>query len=333
MIAKRELAATLLDRAPVRPALKLAPAWSGILVLNYHRIGDPAATPFDRDVFSATEEAFDRQCRFLARELDVIGLDELDDALARRTGRFAMITFDDGYRDNFALALPILRAHRLPATFFVATSFIDAPHIAWWDEIAWMVRHATALALPPGLWSSQPLSLAPADADTTIRALLRCYKGRPAMEAISLLDHTAHLTGAGRFDGDAAEIWMTWDMVRELHARGVAIGGHTVSHQLLSRLPVARQAAEIAGSRDRIAREIGTAPSGFAYPVGKPGAFTADAKRLLAEHGFRAAFAFNGGYQTFDAVDRYEIPRAHVGHTMSDAAFRALVRLPRFFAG
>ncbi len=333
MIAKREFAAGLLDLAAIRPAVRLAPAWNGILVLNYHRIGDAAATPFDPDLFSATADAFDRQCRFLARELDVIGLDQLDDALDTGAGRFAMITFDDGYRDNAELALPILRAHRLPATFFIATSFLDNPHLAWWDEIAWMVNHATATSLPPGPWSNTPLSLAPTAAAMTIRALLRCYKRLPANEATALVDELARLTGAGRFDGDASALWMTWEMARELHASGMAIGGHTVSHQLLSRLPLDQQAAEIAGSRDRIAHEIGVPPTGFAYPVGKPGAFTADAKRLLAEHGFTAGFAFDGGYQTFTTVDRFAIPRAHVGYTMSDAAFRALVRLPRLFAG
>ncbi len=60
--------------------------------------------------------------------------------LAAKRGRYGMITFDDGYRDNHATALPILKREGVTATFFVATGFIDAPRLPWWDEIAWMVR-------------------------------------------------------------------------------------------------------------------------------------------------------------------------------------------------
>jgi peptidoglycan/xylan/chitin deacetylase (PgdA/CDA1 family) len=330
MIGKRELAASVLDRAPIRPTLRRLPLWSGLLVLNYHRIGDPAASELDRDLFSATVEAFDRQCAFLARELEVVGLDDFD-ACLRRPGRHVMLTFDDGYRDNYELAFPILQRHRLPATFFLATGFIDRPRLAWWDEIAWMARHARVEALPPGTWSGEPLPLDPANLDGSIRSLLRHYKGLPTADTPAFLDEIARLTRAGRFAGDAKALWMTWDMIRELREAGMSIGAHTVDHPLLARLPVESQAAEIARSRDRIAEELGETPRAFAYPVGKPGTFTADTQRLLAEQGFQCGFAFSGGYLASSQFDRFAISRAHVGHGLSDAGFRATIRLPQIF--
>ena len=54
-----------------------------------------------------------------------------------------MITFDDGYVDNYELAFPVLKANDAKGVFFVATGFIDEPRLAWWDEIAWMIRSST----------------------------------------------------------------------------------------------------------------------------------------------------------------------------------------------
>ena len=81
-----------------------------LLVLNYHRIGDPGLTEYDDGVFSATAEDLDAQVRFLKRRFHVVGLDETLELIARRAFRRAavILTFDDGYRDNYDLAYPIL---------------------------------------------------------------------------------------------------------------------------------------------------------------------------------------------------------------------------------
>src|SRR5947207_3272621 len=108
-------------------------AWRGVLVMNHHRIGDPESSPFDRSLFSSTADSFDGQVRFLAREADVIVPSELEEALKSGRGRHVMLTFDDGYRDNYEIAFPILRSHGVRACFFVATGFLDDGGLAWWD--------------------------------------------------------------------------------------------------------------------------------------------------------------------------------------------------------
>ena len=125
--------------------LESVPVWNGLLVLNYHRIGSPNGSLFDHDLWSATQDDFDEQVRLLAANFDVIGLDDLRPALddlcagARRSWqsrRFVMITFDDGYRDNFELAFPVLESHGVPGVFFITSGFLDSGRLAWWDEIA-----------------------------------------------------------------------------------------------------------------------------------------------------------------------------------------------------
>ena len=112
-MSRSEQAARVLDMPPLRALARRAPLWRGVLVLNYHRIDDGSRSVLDRGVLSATPEALDAQLRFLRQHVEVVRLEDVEDARARR-GRHVLLTFDDGYRDNFELAFPLLRAHGLP---------------------------------------------------------------------------------------------------------------------------------------------------------------------------------------------------------------------------
>ncbi|NQV25648.1 MAG: polysaccharide deacetylase family protein, partial [Rhodopirellula sp.] len=133
---KRELLRRTLSATGGITALESLPVWNGLLVLNYHRIGMPTDPLVDEALWSANQEDFDRQVTMLKEGFDVIGLSELPDAmrelksargfsgLSWKSSRLAMITFDDGYADNYELAFPVLKANDVPGVFFVATGFI-----------------------------------------------------------------------------------------------------------------------------------------------------------------------------------------------------------------
>jgi peptidoglycan/xylan/chitin deacetylase (PgdA/CDA1 family) len=332
--SRRDRAAGLLAAPGISAAARRLPRWRGVLTLNYHRVGDWAGQPWDRTLWSATAEAFDAQLAVLAREAEVIGPDEVSAALrSGRRGRRVLITFDDGYRDNWEIAFPLLRRHGLPATFFLATGFLDRPHVAWWDELAWMVRGATAEELPAGGPLEASLSLRAADHDATIAALCERYKALPSEQAAGLVDRVAAASGAGRCPPtEAAQLWMTWDHARELRDGGMRIGGHTVTHPLLSRVSRERQEEEIAGCARRLERELGQPMAWFAYPVGSRDAFTPETQRILADHGVELAFSFYGGFGRFARWDPLDVPRVHVGpHYRPQLVFAALAA-PRLFA-
>jgi len=95
--SRRELVAALLTKPAIKGVMRRAPGWHGVLVLNYHRIGDHAAQPWDRTLWSASGEALDAQLAVLAREAEVIGPHEVEDAMLQgRRGRRLLLTFDDG---------------------------------------------------------------------------------------------------------------------------------------------------------------------------------------------------------------------------------------------
>lgn len=330
--SRTERAAGTLTGPALGRLARRAPKWRGVVILNYHRIGQSAGQPWDRTMWNADEDAFDAQLRTLAREAEVVAPDDVARLPSdRRPGRRVMVTFDDGYRDNYELAFPLLRRHGLGATFFLTSGFLDTGAVAWWDELAWMVRNASGETLPSGPWSRAPLPLGP-DEEGTVAAVVAGYKTLEATQTEEYLERVAAATGAGRCGAEqAGAIWMTWEMVREMRAAGMAVGGHTVTHPILARIAGADQEREIASSRARLREELDVAMDWFAYPVGSRDAFTERTKQLLREHGVRLAFSFYGGYARPGAWDPFDVPRVHVGARHGPEVLRAMLVLPRLF--
>ncbi|MGI8596951.1 MAG: polysaccharide deacetylase family protein [Thermoleophilaceae bacterium] len=332
-MSKTDRAAALLESSGLGKLLRRGPAWRGALVVNYHRIGDGSTSPYDRTLFSATAEGLDAHLEVLARHFEVVGPGYLTDPSPRRLGRAVLITFDDGYRDNYEQALPILRGHGLKATFFIATGFIDRPRAPWWDEIAWMVRTSPRSGVPAGPGLDRAVAFDEPERERAVGSLLAAYKGLPDERTAEFLDHLAEATGSGRCDDrEASDAWMSWDMVRELRAAGMWVGAHTVDHPVLARTSRARQQEEILGCRDRLEAEIGERPRYFSYPIGLPGSFDAVTRELVREAGFELAFGFSGGYIRGTEHDLYALPRCSEGLEGGPERFLAMVTLPQLFA-
>jgi peptidoglycan/xylan/chitin deacetylase (PgdA/CDA1 family) len=316
----------------MRPLLDAVFRWSGVVCLNYHRIGDGSQSPFDRELWSASAEAFDEQVRFLTAHFDVVTPDDLPDLAPTPRGRFVLITFDDGYRDNYELAFPILRAHGVAASFFVATGYVDRPRLSWWDDIARMVRESPRAGLEAGTWLPGPIPFDDPGRDEAVAALLCVCKALPSDAIGAYLDYLADATGTTRRgDRPADGLWMTWDMLREMRAAGMVIGGHTVNHPVLARLPPEAQCEEISGCAQRLADELGEPMRYFSYPVGQQDSFDCHSQECLRRIGVRFAFSYYGGYQRFDEWDALDVRRIPIERYMDLEWVGATVTLPALF--
>jgi peptidoglycan/xylan/chitin deacetylase (PgdA/CDA1 family) len=155
----------------------------------------------------------------------------------------------------------------------------------------------------------------------------------PSDEAAAFLDFLAHATSSGRCDGTvAAGTWMTWDMLREMQAGGMTIGGHTVNHPILARCDRDRQRAEIVDCGRRLMEELGQPLRWFSYPRGKPDAFNADTRACLAEAGVQLAFTYYGGFRRFDDWDPLDVRRVAIELDQTFDHFRAVLTVPQMFA-
>ncbi len=338
---KRQFLRQVLEGSGGLRLLESVPAWSGLVVLNYHRIGTPGHSLLDHALWSATQDDFDAHVRMLKSHFDLIGVDDLASAIGdasrdatRRRYRFAMLTFDDGYIDNYELAFPVLQANNATATFFVTTGFVGDRRPGWWDEIAWMVRssprRSVRLAKP---WFEGVAEVATEPASDLIRQLLRKFYLLPGHETGSFLDWIADVTGSGRAPAILSEtLWMNWDQVNEMADAGMSIGAHSVTHPVLARLSAEEQAFEILESRLVIEQAIGRPVTAFSYPVGRRDAFNVDTRNALSEAGFDWAFSYYGGFVSGEAADRFDIPRVAVEADTARSDFRAVCALPQIFA-
>ncbi len=340
---KKDLFASTLDKTGCNRMMLAAGAWSGLLTLNYHRIGEPGATLFDRELWSATLENFEQQVIFLKTHFDLIGPDDLYDVLQSDRGRFAMITFDDGYRDNYELAFPTLQDLNVPATFFLSTGFLDHPRVPWWDEISWIIRSSSCPFIHIEGWVDNPIQITaatendspdtPSPIDAAVHQLLRLYKSLSIEQTEPFLNQLGETCGTGRAPESVAdELWMTWDMVREMRDAGMFFGGHTVQHPILASLPPEGQDREIGECARRLEEELGERCATFSYPVGRPETFDEVTRACLIEHGFQWSFSYYGGYQKSGPADNLNLPRTPVEIDMDLSRIHSIAALPQLFA-
>jgi peptidoglycan/xylan/chitin deacetylase (PgdA/CDA1 family) len=305
----------------------------GLLVLTYHRIGDPAGNSFYAPVVSATPEAFRAQ---VGRLRDTFRVLTLDEAVALIDGGFrtrepsALVTFDDGTRDHVEVALPILKELGVPATFFLSTGLIDAPRLPWYDLIAYVINHTTVPVLR--LDRPEPLEI-------ELSRLGRA--GAVARVVRACLDHDIDVNGEQAFrdhladradvalDADALgrSLFLSWDDARALLDAGMSVGSHAHSHRMLARLPELDQRDELARSRAILEERLGRAPAALAYPYGWPGAFDASTERLAREAGYALAFASVEGVNRPGTTDPFAVRRLGVGFTDSPVLLRARLAL------
>ena len=298
---------------------------STLRVLTYHRVLDPADPSAPRPAgVSATPAVFDAQMRHLAERYRVLSADEVLDA--SRAGRplparAVLVTFDDGYWDFGAIAWPILRRYRLPATVFVPTAYPDRPELEfWWDRLDRLVRSTprAALELAPPL-GRLALGTTPEARQAALRAVEAHLKAIPHEDAMRLVEDVCAQLGGGGPSAAAARV-MGWAELRELARDGVTLAPHTRTHPALSRLPVEGVRAEVRGSRDDLRREIGVAPPVFAYPFG---AHDERVVRVLREEGFELALTCIDGHNRLASTDPLRLRRTNITTRTSPLVFRA----------
>lgn len=252
-------------------------------------------------------DRFDQQLRLLKRWFDILPLPDAVTALreGRLPARALAITFDDGYADNCTVALPVLQRHALPATFFIATGFLDGGRM-WNDTVIEAVR---SCGLPEidlhvlGLGVCRLGSIV--ERRAAIAALLAKLKYLPPREREDRVETLAQLCG----NGLPSTLMLTTDQILQMRAAGMTIGAHTIHHPILARLSDADARDEIAGGKEWLERLLGERVALFAYPNGKPCRdYLSTHVRMARELGFDAAFSTAHGTAS-TGEDTFEIPR------------------------
>jgi peptidoglycan/xylan/chitin deacetylase (PgdA/CDA1 family) len=255
-----------------------------VIILTYHRVIEKWDRTLDYSGpgIVVTASTFDRHIAFLKEHFEIVTFDALlgDGSTAGRTTRpRCIVTFDDGWRDNYDLAFPILRRHDIPATIYLATDFIGTNRVSMQTELVYLLTNVSLAALSDALPRPVPRcsrlhrqlkrlarlgrAVSAHDVDPLIDALKLVYGDHVLKEFVRSLAMAARLPTPLV---PSRPFFLDWDQVRAMAAAGIEIGSHTCSHRMMTRLPEDQARDELIRSKTEIERRIGRRVKHFAFP-------------------------------------------------------------------
>lgn len=288
----------------VGAALCRVSARNRFLVLTYHRV---LAAPDPLLPAEPDAREFAAHLDFLRSSFNVLTLAE---AISKQAHdclppRALCITFDDGYRNNYELALPLLLERGMVATFFVSTGFLGTGRMFNDTVIETIRRSAGGLALAQELGGeSLPLGTV-AQRIAAIDIVLTRLKYLPFEARAEAVERLAQQAGAPLPN----DLMMPPEQVAALAGAGMEVGAHTVHHPILSRLDDAAAEGEIRQSKVYLEEICGRSVTSFAYPNGRPGRdFGRTHVEMVKAAGYRQAVTTAYGCAT-PTTDPLQIPR------------------------
>jgi len=286
----------------------------GVVILRYHSVGQARDVEGYLDPgLSVSPERFRQQIRILAANFR---FGKPDDLAARLAGEddgkpLAVLTFDDGYRDNHDVAMPILLEEGAVAAFYITTGPLARGRGLWISEIWRLTR-----TMPPGKIDLPPEDLRFMNGDSSgrysYRRRLTRWMSRITEETREhALDYLASRAGIPRGEGLGAS-FVTPDQIRAMHSAGMTIGAHTVSHPHLDHLAPEHHGRELADSKQALEDILGNEVRHFAYPnPGGGGSILPEAVASVRAAGFQTAVTSTPSPMTPDA-DLLRLPRVGV---------------------
>jgi peptidoglycan/xylan/chitin deacetylase (PgdA/CDA1 family) len=340
-MSRRRLARVLDEAKVLRALLALRSTFGApwIAVLTYHRVAAAQwGSLFDDGVIDTSPTELDEQLAFLKKHFDVITLDDL--IAFRRGGRLpknpALVTFDDGYRDNHDIALPILKRHGVKAVFFIATSYVDERRIFWWDRINYVIKSSARARIElsyPGPLTME-LDGSEVARSRAILAALRIVKHSFGLDLDRFLAHLGEAAGVELSREDerrfADELLMTWDQTKNLLREGMSVQSHTVTHRVVQTLSPERLADELTRSKATLESQLGQPVRALAYPVGITLRFAPHVRAAVEAAGYELAFTNGNGVNDRRTWDPLAITRLSPDYSFPDYQFRAMLTLPYF---
>jgi len=291
----------------------------------YHRVLE-RPDPLQAEIHLA--RVMDMQFRTLKQFFKVLPLDEAAEMLSqgRLPPRAVSITFDDGYRDNHDLALPLLKRHGLSATFYVTSGYLNGGLI-FHDVLVETIRHAATGTLDLGIDGVDRLPITDmASRVNAIQQLMGAMKYLPPKQRQQLSGRLLETLG----ENAPRSLMMSDEQVRELSRSGMGIGGHTTHHVILSKLTADAARDEIDTNRNTLSSIIDKPLTSFAYPNGKPGIdYDASHVELVREAGYRNAVSTLSAVGTRQA-SIHELPRFVLNETTSIGVIFRMLRMTAY---
>ncbi len=279
-------------------------------VLMYHGVV-PDDCPIDAWTL-VKESEFRKQMNILAQFYEVIPISNIKESCLEGHGAHkpkAVITFDDGYKNNYSVAFPILKEFGFSAAIFVCSGFLNEREMTWYDKVIYSIqrsfcdhiniedrRYFFNYSDHSKRWDS-------------IQELLSYLKTKSQVERSEFVNEIFKIL-TPPLDQTEFFSFLSDEEVRLLHRSGlITMGAHTAGHEILTNIQLEQAEKTIQKSLNDIELLIGQKVKYFSYPNGN---YSTDILSILYSNQIFAAFTtVNDLYS--ERYDMLEIPRIGIG--------------------
>jgi len=286
-------------------------------ILCYHRVGTEGVPLFSR----LDPRTFEAQMGYIRKHYRVVSLAQLCHELqqAHPVPPTVAITFDDGYRDLYSRAFPVLQRYEIPATVYLIGRCMETGEAPWYDRIFVALDSAPGHTLDLELSEPRRFGLsstaARAGAAWEIVCYLRSIPDVKRREWCAAFDHQMHLP-----ENRLADRMLDWEQVHAMQRGGVFFGAHTMSHPAVSQLQPSAFEEELSLPKRFLESNLDASVEDFAYPFGKPEDCGSEAGKFLSRCGYRSAATTSEGINS-TGVDAFQLHRMQIGDDPSLSQF------------
>ncbi len=267
---------------------------SRLLILMYHRF------MHDNDEgYVTTQSVFRDQVEFIKRYFTVVALEEylqLGESEKRKIRNPIALTVDDGYRNFYRHAFPVLKDSSVPATVYVPVNFIEHGQWMWQDKNKYILRNSSRPRITlewNGLSHVFPVDTFEHLMDSLDKAYELCME-IPLEERSIFSQALAEAAGVTLPEKPVPEFEpLSWEEVREMEGSGIHFGSHTMNHEILTQVDCSVARIELSDSKRCLEERLGHEIYGFCYPNGS---YSAEIVAAVEECGYRYAVTTEGGF-------------------------------------
>ncbi len=335
MVSKKELLARILSATGMNFVIANLRRLviSDVRIIAYHRICETDDLN-DQELVSANSEEFEKQIIYIKNNYNAISFSDLITHINKGTKpakNSIVITFDDGFADNYLNAFPILKKHNIPATIFVSTGYIGGDKTFWFNQLSRLIK------MNPGVnfqidGKEFSVSQKTEEQECLLVELLTIMKNKKNSQRVTLLsDLSNQLIETHQCDTFALP--MSWDNIREMDKSGIEFGSHTVTHPILSQLTEEELEHEIIGSKKQLEQQLNKMIQTISYPEGMEYAYNNKVIDMVTKAGYKIGCSYIPGINEFSSLNTLQLKRLHIERYVSFNLFRSMLALPELFKG
>lgn len=278
-----------------------------VTILMYHRIGD-RNTELDQRNITTDSRSLDEQMKYLAKHCNVISFNELHSYCndeEKIPKNCILITFDDGYKDSYSAAYPILKKYNLKATIGLTTGHIGGQELFWWDKIAYYIKKTEDSHISTKDLGTKSLKNKE-KAIINIQEKLKNLDNNTKNRILNEIEKKIEISKPAIED-----IFLSWDEIKEMCNNNITFASHTVTHPIMTRISLNEAKKEIIDSKKEIEYKINKKVNVFVYPNGNKKAMSKEIDAFLKTKGFIFSLSSQYGANTLKR-GIFRLRRVHI---------------------